>query len=439
MNKGNGEKGKGNKEKEKGRGEEVTLTPEQFDRRKGEHGNVMIMTAILAIGLLLAVGLCIDGARIYMTRAELQNAADAAALAAARELNGGTGGLTKAVAAAQSAALQANKYGLNRTGGNAPAVTISSVEFAPALGGPWDVVANIDATEAKTIEYVRVTTLVSVTPVLFAVNALGNSHSESRTATAGYSAPINTICDFFPIAVALDPAVEAGDDPATGYPAPNTTMSLHFVQGTGNSATLANHDYIILEVPDINGNGAPETAVLSAGLTNICKTLNANIEFHMTPSANVNNGPRQITDGTNTRFNVYANGYGNALQPSTYPPDSNVREGITFDQYDNRTAVTAPNPNAPGQDQRRILIVPIVDPNGPPPLLATYSPPNTVIKKWAAFFLKDQSVVTNPCNKDTALCGELHVEWIDEKLILGRGGFDPNGGCTTFSVPVLYQ
>jgi|GEM_PF-749613 Flp pilus assembly protein TadG len=431
----------------------MTLTPEQFERRKGEHGNVMIMTAILAVGLVLAVGLCIDGARIYMTRTELQNAADAAALAAARELNGGTGGLTDAVAAAQSAALQTNKYGLNRTGGNAPAVTISSVEFAATLNGPWYVGAGgVPAGAESTINYVRVTTLVSVTPVLFAVQALGNSHSESRTATAGYSAPINTICDFFPIAVALDPAYNAadGDDPtctANCYPMANTPMTLRFTQGNGNSAVLANKDYIVLEVPDISGNGSPETAVLSAGLTSICQTLNASVPFHMTPSANQNNGPRQITDGINTRFNTYANGYGNALQPSTYPPDSNIQQNITFQQYDNRTAVTAPNPNAPGQDQRRILIVPIVDPNGPPPLSAAYdgsncSPsvqcPNAPIKKWAAFFLKDQSLVTNPCNQSST-CGELHVEWIDEKLVLGRGGYNPAGGCTTLAVPVLYQ
>jgi putative Flp pilus-assembly TadE/G-like protein len=424
----------------------VTSTPEQVKRRRGERGNVMIMTAILAVGLVLAVGLCIDGARIYMTRAELQNAADAAALAAARELNGGTGGLTDAVAAAQSSTLETNKYGLNRTGGNAPAVTISTVEFAPTLGGPWDTVANIDETEAKTINYVRVTTLISVTPVLFGVKALGNNHSESRTATAGYSAPINTICDFFPIAVALDPANNPadGDDPScvsNCYPQANTPMSLSFVQGSGSSATLDNKNYIILEVPDITGNGSPETAVLSAGLTSICQTLNAAVPFHMTPSANQNNGPRQITDGVNTRFNVYANGYSNALVPSTYPPDSNVRESITFQQYDNRTAVTQPNPNAPGEDMRRVLIVPIVWPgtydssNCTPPA----SCPNAPIRKWAAFFLKDKSVVTNPCSKSTAQCGELHVEWIDEKIMIGRGGFDPAGGCSNLSVAVLYQ
>ena len=407
---------------------------------KDERGNVMIMTAILAVGLVLAVGLCIDVARIYMTRAELQNAADAAALAAARELDSGTSGLNDAVTQAQAAALQANKYGLNRTGGSAPAVTITAVEFAADLDGPWYLWAGgVPEGVEATIKYVRVTTQTAATPILFAVRALGNSHAESRTATAGMSAPINTICDFFPVAVALDPTVQPGDA-SDGYPAPNTTMSLKFVQGTGNSATLADKDYIILEVPDINGNGSPETAVLSAGLTNICQTLNASIQFHMTPSANVNNGPRQITDGINTRFDVYANGYGNALQPSTFPPDANIQEDITFDDYDNsRAGKVTPPTNTAAVDPRRILIVPIVDPNGPSPLVPTYSPPVTRIKKWGAFFLKYKSVVTNPCNKDTAQCGELRVEWIDEKLVLGSGGFDPSGGCTTFSVAVLYK
>jgi len=401
-------------------------------RLKGQRGNVMIMTAIFAVGLMLAVGLCIDAARIYMTRAELQNAADAAALAAARELNSGTSGLSDAVTAAQASALQTNKYSLSRTGATAPAVTISSVEFAADLGGPWYAgAAAVPAGTETSIKYVRVTTLTTNTAVLFGLSALGSSHAEARTATAGMSAPINSICDFFPIAVALDPAINPGDG-ADGYPAPGTIMDLKFVQGTGTSATVSDHNYIILEVPDISGNGAPETAVLSAGITNTCLALNANIQFHMTPSANLNNGPKQITDGTNTRFNVYTNGYGNALQPSTFPPDSNVREGITFTQYNDRTAVTAPNPNAPGQDARRILIVPIVDPG-------TYNPPKTVIKKWAAFFLIDKSVVTNPCNQSSGQCGQLHVEWIDEKLVLGRGGFDPNGGCTNFNVAVLYR
>ncbi|HTL16504.1 MAG TPA: pilus assembly protein TadG-related protein, partial [Patescibacteria group bacterium] len=65
----------------------------QAKRLASERGSVMIMTAILMAGIILAVGLCIDVARVYMVRTELQNAADAAALAAARELDSGAGGI----------------------------------------------------------------------------------------------------------------------------------------------------------------------------------------------------------------------------------------------------------------------------------------------------------------------------------------------------------
>jgi hypothetical protein len=257
--------------------------------------------------------------------------------------------------------------------------------------------------------------------MLFSASVLGASHAESRNATAGMSVGINTICDFFPIAVAL----------ADPNPAPNTTMTLNFIQGTGNSATLVNRDYIILEVPDITGNGAPETAVLSAGLTNICQTMNTSIPFHMTPSANLNNGPRQISDGVNTRFNEYANGYGNALQPGTFPPDSNVAENISYESYADRLTVTPPNPNAPGKDDRRVLIVPIVAPG-------TYSPPNAIVIKFGAFFLKRRSTVNNPCS-NASDCAALEVEWIDESLVIGRGSFTAGGGNSSLTIPVLYR
>ena len=100
-------------------------------------------------------------------------------------------------------------------------------------------------------------------------------------------------------------------------------LTLNFNQGTGNTAVINDREYIILEVPDINGNGTGETATLAAGLPNFCKNLGDNI--NMTPSSNPNNGPRNSGDGMNTRFNVYANGYGSALVPSSFPPDSNVR------------------------------------------------------------------------------------------------------------------
>jgi len=382
--------------------------------RSSERGSTMIMTAILMLGLLLCVGLCIDISRLYMTHTELKNAADAAALAAARELDSGTSGIDDAVTRANAIV---NNYGFNRT-----AVTIASVEFAVNLNGTY-VPAATARLAPQNIRFVRVTTQSVSSTMLFSSAALGGSRTQTGQSVAGMSVGINSICDFFPVAVALTDI----------NPAPNTTMTLTFTQGTNNSATLVNGNYIVLEVPDINGNGSPETAVLSAGLTNICQTLNTNVPFHMTPSANQNNGPRQITDGINTRFNVYANGYSNALVPSTYPPDSNVQQNITFDQYNNRTAVTPPNPNAPGKDDRRILVVPIVAPG-------TYSgsPVSAPTLKFGAFFLKSMSTVSNPCSQGGP-CGNLQVEWIDERLVIGRGGFVPGGGTSNLTIPVLYQ
>jgi len=69
----------------------MRLKNKQANRHANERGSVMIMTAILMAGIVLAVGLCIDVARMYMVRTELQNAADVAALAAARELDSGAG------------------------------------------------------------------------------------------------------------------------------------------------------------------------------------------------------------------------------------------------------------------------------------------------------------------------------------------------------------
>lgn len=400
------------------------LTTGKTKRQKNQRGSVMVMTAILMTGIILAVGLAIDIARVYMVRTELQNAADAAALSAARELNSGAGGINDAVTRATSIV---NNYGFNDASVGIPAV---NVQFAVNLNGTY-VSAATAAANPTNYRFVQVTTSAVATPMLFSARALGDNHTQTRNATAGMSVGINTICDFFPFAVALDDA----DTTDVGFtlPAASTTMTLNFVQGTGNSMTLRNRDYIIIEVPEISGNGAPETVRLAAGVTSICQSLNMNVPFHATPSSNTNNGPRHITDGTNTRFNVYANGPGQ-LNPTNHPPDSNVAEGITFQQYNDRTVVTAPSPNAPGVDQRRILVVPIVLPGN-----YTGSPVSAPTQAFGAFFLKRRPEVDNPCSNALQGCARFEVEWIEERLVIGRGSFTPGGGTSNLTLPVLFR
>jgi len=361
----------------------------------------MILTTILMLGIVLAMGLCIDVARIYMLRTELQNAADAASLAAVRELDSGAGGIQNAVTRATTIV---NSYGFNRT-----AITIATVEFSDALNGTYVNSATAQGNPAN-MRFVRVTTQSTATPILFAIQALGNAHTESRTATAGMSPGINTICDFFPVVVAL----------SNTHPAPNTTMTLHFVQGDPGSNTLVDKNYILVDVPEISGNGEKETVLLAAGVTSICQTLNANIPFHITPSGNKSNGPKAIAWGGNSRFDNPGKNY---VDPAVYPPDTNIKEGITFDQYINKLQGYVTPPSHTGQDERRILIVPIITPGT---YQASPGPPTV---RFGAFFVKSQ--IPNSA--------DLDVEWIDESLVIGRGSFDPTAGCTTLTLAVLYK
>src|SRR6266478_9618643 len=80
---------------------------------RSEQGSITVMTAVCMVAFMLVLGLAIDVSRIYMVRAELQNAADAAVLTAARELNGGTTGIDNAVTRANNVA---NTQGFGKAG-----------------------------------------------------------------------------------------------------------------------------------------------------------------------------------------------------------------------------------------------------------------------------------------------------------------------------------
>jgi Flp pilus assembly protein TadG len=370
--------------------------------RMGERGSITIMAAIFALLLLLMIGLTIDISRIYLVRQELQRAADAAALTAARELNGGSGGITAAVN--QATNIIANDQGLR----GKTAVTIT-VEFAANLNDdPYMSAASASAV-ASTINYVKATTSSTTTTILFASSALGVSRSESHSAVAGKSVELAGICDFYPAAVGL----------TNPNPTPGTLMTLKFAQGTGTTATINDMDYIVLDVPCISGNGDTETAILAAGEPCACSNIGANI--NMTPSSNFGNGGAAAGDGMNTRFGVYANGYGNNLNASNYASDTVTTENITYDQY------IRSNPEGNG---RRLVIAPIIAPG-------TY-PANTNgrILAWGKFFLKSKMYVQNGNCANNPPCGYMTVEYVEEANIGATGAVSCGSGLTT---SVLYK
>src|ERR1700749_5345606 len=81
--------------------------------RKGERGSVLAMSALGMLALVLALGLCVDVSHFYVVKAELQNAADASALAGASALNSPPAGIDEAQT--RAGALM-NNYEVHNTG-----------------------------------------------------------------------------------------------------------------------------------------------------------------------------------------------------------------------------------------------------------------------------------------------------------------------------------
>jgi Flp pilus assembly protein TadG len=397
---------------------------ELMERRKGERGSVTIMTAILLFGLVFVLSLAIDVSRIYMVRASLQNAADAAALAGARELNSGSTGLIDAEAEARAIV---NQYGFNRTGLTAPNASVTTVEFAASLTGTWYTgAAGVPSGSENTIRFIRVTTANANVAMFFGARALGATHVEQRQAVAGMSVGLNRICNFFPIAVALTPANQAAL--TTG-----STVTATYTDGiTGSQVTngVPDHSYAVIQVPVINGTGNVETIQLAAGISGLCASIGDVETLDSSQSANSNNGRDSIAKGANTRFDIFPNGAGQ-LDATTFPPDTNIYQGLTVAQYLAGSPATAPSHT--GQDDRRVLVMPVIE-----PLLPGASPTIT-ITKFGAFLLRNQVAGGSNCGPNTWCGASLELQYLGDAFAIGKGFYDPSGGTSSLTKAVLYQ
>lgn len=84
--------------------------PMRRGAKRAQRGAFMVMTAILVAVLIGIAALVLDFGRVLALRAEMQNAVDAAALAAAVELDGKDGARLRARAAARNALIHDSRY-----------------------------------------------------------------------------------------------------------------------------------------------------------------------------------------------------------------------------------------------------------------------------------------------------------------------------------------
>jgi Flp pilus assembly protein TadG len=376
-------------------GQEGKMKTLASNKRRGERGSILAVSAIGMLSLLLAVGMGVDISHLYLAKNELQNAADAAALAGASGLNFDDSGITKA---ADRAVQEMNKYDFNQQAVSFPR---ANVLFAKNLDGPYMSEASALASPSG-IRFVQVTTPQSPVNIAFVSMVLGKSFNLKADAVAGVSAPLTSFAGYLPVSVVDDDALST-IKPGQLYTfrgAPQGSVS------PGNYQILA-----------IDGAGAADDRIgLASGVRNV-----------VGPGGYVDTKPGvsagAVRQGVNTRFDDYASG----LDSVNYPPDTNIKEGITYQQYLDGSPSQAPSHEA--VFGRRVVLIPIIK-------MSQFDGgrTNVQIDHFGAFFLRSKVQGGNG--------GDIQAEYIGIGVVVGNGEYDPGGTVNPGPVivkPVLYR
>lgn len=435
-------------------------------QRKKERGNVLAYTVLSALFLFLAVGLGVDLSRLYLVKTELQNAADAGALAGGYALgevaDSPESRITISVTRAITVMNQ-NKYSFdNKTfvSQMSLAAQRSLVRLAKNLDGDYiteeQALALPSDEEKLKLRFIRVTTPSVPVATFFAVPILGTQNLSAK-ATAGMSVPGNVrLCPAPIAAVAPD---EGGEFPA-GFQANCPSGTLDPFDDDDN-ATTANCDpkkwfckkcwYTIKYAPkgkdkaddtggpspgdfgllDCGGGGARalEYALATYGETCKCGPKSEGDTVNVDTKTGADTGPVEV--GLNTRFNIYANG--EHPQADIAPPDINVNQetlplGMTYTQYKNGSPLVKPEDQTPsnvGKPDRRVLVIPMIRVSDWPTGTSTAAE----ISGLGGFFLK-RAVDSN---------GNINAEYIGDEIVKVVG-YDPNGPApTNVTTIVLYR
>jgi len=446
----------------------------KISRRKKQRGNVLVYTVLSAFFLFMAVGLGVDLSHLYLAKTELQNAADASALAGASALKLST---TEKIPTSVSRAtdiLNANKYNFdNKTFVDAP-----FIEFAKNLNGTYKTPDVMTAQEKTDARFIRVTTPSVAINTFFAIPFLGLSKNLTAKATAGLSVPGNVSACITPLSAiscppgatncSLCPTFDANGvctEPKyygnCGGANPNDPISVtrggpddpdgdglcdpkkefckgctyNIRSGSQNGQGPAAGNFQVLRCAG-NGAAAVKAALAAYGTNCECGQVSPGGAIE-TQTGELSGA---VKSGLNVRFDEYDGGlnYGTDM-----PPDTNIAEGgshgtgnnewfdgISWGQYHGTAspAVTPVPPSNPGVPNRRVLIVPII-----PLSEFTNSTGNQIVhmSSLKGFFMRAEV--------SDGTGGDIQVEYISDD-VTGVVGFDPNNvNVINVVTPVLYR
>lgn len=358
--------------------------------RRGERGTILATAALGMLAFLFAAGLAVDISHFYTAKAELQNAADAAAMAAASQLNSSAAGIRLAVTEATKVM---NKFDFKND------VTISSanVTFSSNLNGTYMSSAAAEASP-QNIRFVKVDIPPKTVNVFFATMVIGNTKSLTATATAGMSVGL-TMNKF---------------NAALIFVEPDATPLLKGQAYTLNSKTWNVNtpgSYRILDGPNVD-----------EVLTGTVHTYNYPVAGYNIEKLTDVDACQRARIGFNSRFGDYSAHPGS--NTTNAPPDTITQENITYSQYRDLQGDNVPD-RADGVLNRRILFLPIAKSSQ-----YNTASGNATSDRLGAFFIKRK--VTSTCT--------IEVEYIGERQVMPVGEYRPGSTqATEFSIAVIYK
>lgn len=293
--------------------------------RPRQRGALLVTFAVMFLVVLGFVGMALDLSRLFNRKVELQNLADAAALAAAGQLNGTAAGV--AAAAAQAAAVAAaHKVGYTTPVlWNAAALSFASTPFASA--GTWQSVAAAQASPSGML-FARVDSgqldasygSVALT-FMKAVMPAAAEPQLGASAVAGRASLKLT-----PLAVcAMGPATAQRLNP----PATAELVEYGFRRGVGYNLLNLNPNattpvyYLVNPLDPPGAAGAPANLAPAVLAPFVCSGTMALARIG-SASISVAPGPAAfpLAAELNSRFDL---NMGVNCQPSVAPPDTNIK------------------------------------------------------------------------------------------------------------------
>jgi Flp pilus assembly protein TadG len=289
-----------------------------------QHGAVAIVFGLTLVVLLTAGGLVLDLGHLYVLKSELQNGADSAALAGAKELNLAASGITAAETKAIAYAAK-HKYNF----GSTLTLTSAEVRFGTTPDGPW-LSASAAAATPESMSFIKVDTgSKPVSTYLMQIAGIGS------VATNGVAVAGRFVVNITPLALCAVSTTSSssqqlkltGDYELVEY---GFRRGLSYnlrdmgpVSGSPSDPMLINP----VDTPATGCNPAHSSAAFVAPF--LCKGNSAVAHQAVTVFANTGASAGPVEKALNSRFNDFSGG--TSCSASTAPPDRNIKEYLHND------------------------------------------------------------------------------------------------------------